>query len=181
MRDALVDVAETASRLVPLTGLQMRMMVPFVRTVRNVLSFSSSSSRFLGDCRLTPPATKIQNAFLQSSSIVDPSFTQQTNNIFRSDTLLTSSAPVVKTFKTRYRGTSVRRAQPPYRKANTRTDANLAIELALDSVVKIFTVSCSPNYFLPWQNKSQRETMGSGQFVLFTLQFLIGPWSIVFT
>ncbi|OWM72285.1 hypothetical protein CDL15_Pgr018170 [Punica granatum] len=38
----------------------------------------------------------------------------------------------------------------------------LAIEAALDSVVKIFTVSSSPNYFLPWQNKPQRETMGSG-------------------
>ncbi|KAK4770723.1 hypothetical protein SAY87_031255 [Trapa incisa] len=38
----------------------------------------------------------------------------------------------------------------------------LAIEMALDSVVKIFTVSSSPNYFLPWQNKPQRETMGSG-------------------
>ncbi|EPS58030.1 hypothetical protein M569_16788, partial [Genlisea aurea] len=37
-----------------------------------------------------------------------------------------------------------------------------AIELAMDSVVKIFTVSSSPSYFLPWQNKSQRETMGSG-------------------
>ncbi|KAK7839228.1 protease do-like 10 [Quercus suber] len=35
-----------------------------------------------------------------------------------------------------------------------------AIELALDSVVKIFTVSSSPNYILPWQNKSQRESMG---------------------
>ncbi|KAK4362549.1 hypothetical protein RND71_017790 [Anisodus tanguticus] len=32
----------------------------------------------------------------------------------------------------------------------------------LDSVVKIFTVSSSPNYFLPWQNKSQRESSGSG-------------------
>ncbi|KAG9446867.1 hypothetical protein H6P81_012995 [Aristolochia fimbriata] len=41
-------------------------------------------------------------------------------------------------------------------------DAYAAIELALDSVVKIFTVSSSPNYFLPWQNKSQRESMGSG-------------------
>lgn len=41
-------------------------------------------------------------------------------------------------------------------------DAYSAIELALDSVVKIFTVSSSPNYCLPWQNKSQRETMGSG-------------------
>ncbi|XVE99150.1 hypothetical protein REPUB_Repub03eG0172600 [Reevesia pubescens] len=45
---------------------------------------------------------------------------------------------------------------------HTETDAYLAIELALDSVVKVFTVSSSPNYFLPWQNKSQRETMGSG-------------------
>ncbi|GAB4835326.1 Protease Do-like 10, mitochondrial [Ancistrocladus abbreviatus] len=44
----------------------------------------------------------------------------------------------------------------------TLTDAYSAIELALDSVVKIFTVSSSPHYFLPWQNKSQRETMGSG-------------------
>ncbi|XVE90706.1 hypothetical protein DITRI_Ditri20bG0098600 [Diplodiscus trichospermus] len=48
------------------------------------------------------------------------------------------------------------------RSLHTETDAYLAIELALDSVVKIFTVSSSPNYFLPWQNKSQRETMGSG-------------------
>ncbi|KAH7685121.1 Peptidase Do protein [Dioscorea alata] len=46
-----------------------------------------------------------------------------------------------------------------------QTDAYAAIELALDSVVKVFTVSSSPNYFLPWQNKSQRESMGSG-FVL---------------
>nr|KJB49012.1 hypothetical protein B456_008G097600 [Gossypium raimondii] len=44
----------------------------------------------------------------------------------------------------------------------TVTDTYEAIELALDSVIKIFTVSSSPNYFLPWQNKSQRETMGSG-------------------
>ncbi|GAB2277133.1 Protease Do-like 10, mitochondrial [Dionaea muscipula] len=44
----------------------------------------------------------------------------------------------------------------------TMMDAYSAIEIALDSVVKIFTVSSSPNYFLPWQNKSQRETMGSG-------------------
>ncbi|XP_010528621.1 PREDICTED: protease Do-like 10, mitochondrial [Tarenaya hassleriana] len=54
------------------------------------------------------------------------------------------------------------------RKARRRTvvgaaeTAYSAIELALDSVVKIFTVSSSPNYSLPWQNKSQRESMGSG-------------------
>ncbi|XP_065876030.1 protease Do-like 10, mitochondrial isoform X2 [Euphorbia lathyris] len=42
------------------------------------------------------------------------------------------------------------------------TDTYSAIEIALDSVVKIFTVCSSPNYFLPWQNKPQRENMGSG-------------------
>ncbi|XP_044408771.1 protease Do-like 10, mitochondrial [Triticum aestivum] len=42
------------------------------------------------------------------------------------------------------------------------TDAFAAVELALDSVVKVFTVSSGPNYFLPWQNKAQRESMGSG-------------------
>ncbi|OMO52713.1 Peptidase S1 [Corchorus olitorius] len=52
--------------------------------------------------------------------------------------------------------------QSSRRLVHTETDAYLAIDLALDSVVKIFTVTSSPNYFLPWQNKSQRETMGSG-------------------
>ncbi|KAF9677020.1 hypothetical protein SADUNF_Sadunf08G0063800 [Salix dunnii] len=51
---------------------------------------------------------------------------------------------------------------PPPASLPKLRDAYSAIELALDSVVKIFTVSSSPNYFLPWQNKSQRETMGSG-------------------
>ncbi|XP_038703018.1 protease Do-like 10, mitochondrial isoform X2 [Tripterygium wilfordii] len=48
------------------------------------------------------------------------------------------------------------------RLAPHQADEHLSIEVALDSVVKIFTVSSSPNYFLPWQNKSQRESMGSG-------------------
>lgn len=43
------------------------------------------------------------------------------------------------------------------------TDAYAAVELALDSVVKVFTVFSSPNYFLPWQNKAQGESMGSGK------------------
>lgn len=47
-------------------------------------------------------------------------------------------------------------------KGNPDSPAVDAVELALDSVVKIFTVSTSPSYFLPWQNKSQRESMGSG-------------------
>lgn len=44
----------------------------------------------------------------------------------------------------------------------SRSDAYAAIELALDAVVKVFTVTSSPNYFLPWQNKPQREITGSG-------------------
>ncbi|GBG79801.1 hypothetical protein CBR_g30063 [Chara braunii] len=40
--------------------------------------------------------------------------------------------------------------------------AYVAAELPLDPIVKIFSVSSSPNYFLPWQNKPQRETSGSG-------------------
>ncbi|RWW54014.1 hypothetical protein BHE74_00039432 [Ensete ventricosum] len=51
------------------------------------------------------------------------------------------------------------------------TDAYAAIELALDSVVKVFTVSSSPNYFLPWQNKAQRESMGSGEGKRFLFAF----------
>lgn len=62
--------------------------------------------------------------------------------------------------------------------SNRETNAYSAIELALDSVVKIFTVSSSPNYLLPWQNKSQRETMGSGirfihDFYLVSCYFLL--------
>lgn len=51
---------------------------------------------------------------------------------------------------------------PPFSVRYDKIDAYSAIEIALDSVVKIFTVSSSPSYFLPWQNKSQRESMGSG-------------------
>ena len=35
----------------------------------------------------------------------------------------------------------------------------------LQSVVKVLTVHSSPNYFMPWQNKPQRETSGSGVVV----------------
>ncbi|KAL3721312.1 hypothetical protein ACJRO7_033757 [Eucalyptus globulus] len=37
------------------------------------------------------------------------------------------------------------------------------METALDSVVKIFTVSSSPDYVLPWQNKPPSEASGSDQ------------------
>ncbi|XP_073118014.1 uncharacterized protein [Elaeis guineensis] len=60
------------------------------------------------------------------------------------------------------------------------TDAYAAIELALDSVVKVFMVSSSPNYSLPWQNKSQRESMGSVNSLHFMCCVAVNPlvvWS----
>ncbi len=34
-------------------------------------------------------------------------------------------------------------------------------EAALQSIVKVFTVHSSPNYYMPWQNKPQRESTGA--------------------
>jgi len=42
-------------------------------------------------------------------------------------------------------------------------------EAYLQSVVKVFTVSSSPNYFMPWQNKPQSEKTGSGVVALLPL------------
>ncbi|XP_054809742.1 protease Do-like 10, mitochondrial isoform X2 [Prosopis cineraria] len=140
-------------------------MVTSVRSVRNLASFSSLSFRLLRDCHLAPPVTNTPNVLPQTRSLIHHRFIPQTNILTRSDTraLSTSSVPVAKAFDAnRHRKSSLRRVQPLNRKLNPRAHANSAIELALDSVVKIFTVSCSPNYLLPWQNKSQRETMGSG-------------------
>lgn len=63
---------------------------------------------------------------------------------------------------------------PPVHDVESRRapDPYVATEIALDAVVKIFTVSCSPNYFLPWQNKPQREVTGSGEFGFWFMLFL---------
>ncbi|XP_028776753.1 protease Do-like 10, mitochondrial isoform X2 [Neltuma alba] len=136
-------------------------MATYVRTVRNLASFSSLSLRLLRDCHVTPPAAKTSNAL---PSCIRRRSTRQNNHLARNGArTLSTSASAAKTFNAnRYRRSSLRRVQPLNRKFNPRAGANFAIELALDSVVKVFTVSCSPNYLLPWQNKSQRETMGSG-------------------
>ena len=46
-------------------------------------------------------------------------------------------------------------AAPPAAKARGLSEA------ALQSIVKVFTVHSSPNYFMPWQNKPQRESTGA--------------------
>ena len=42
-------------------------------------------------------------------------------------------------------------------------------EEILQSIVKVFTVSSSPNFFMPWQNKTQSEKTGSGVVSLLPL------------
>ena len=38
----------------------------------------------------------------------------------------------------------------------------MELSSAFGSIVKVFTVAASPNWFMPWQTKQQRETTGSG-------------------
>ncbi|XP_020216973.1 protease Do-like 10, mitochondrial [Cajanus cajan] len=71
-----------------------------------------------------------------------------------------SSSSVIKSYKFRHGRTPIKKGYEANAMHNT------AVDLALNSVVKVFTVSCSPNYLLPWQNKSQRETTGSGFVIL---------------
>ena len=140
-------------------------MASFLQRVGKLLSSSSLSSHFRKYSRFPLSATNSKaTTDAQSLSIFVVNFSRQTNAESHLKWLMPTS------YKFGHRRTPIRRAESVHRKANTSTaDANSAIELALDSVVKIFTVSCSPNYLLPWQNKSQRETMGSGQFVYLTL------------
>jgi S1-C subfamily serine protease len=42
----------------------------------------------------------------------------------------------------------------------------------LDSLCKVYTVRCKPNFFMPWQNQPQTEGTGTG-FVIDTEKKLI--------
>lgn len=137
---------------------------------------SLSSSIWVKDCSfqrfLVPEGNgNIGKGNYAASSIFQTeSYANRSNNT--SVVGLCSSSLETTALVLRNRGGGARRPRPHMVRArqqrnktttDTDTDAYSAIELALDSVVKIFTVSSSPNYFLPWQNKSQRESMGSGK------------------
>jgi len=47
-------------------------------------------------------------------------------------------------------------------KNNNNNNNNNNNELILDPIVKVFSTTTSPNYFLPWQMKTSREVTGSG-------------------
>lgn len=111
------------------------MMFRYVRGFRNVFS-----SRYLAS---------------QSFSLVPHTHQTQTHTQ-QNQTFITTTSSVRGIRRVR------KKIQPRSAAAALTHTTNTAVELAFNSVVKIFTVSCSPNYLLPWQNKSQRESMGSG-------------------
>ncbi|KAE9616282.1 putative peptidase Do [Lupinus albus] len=121
------------------------------------LSSSPFSSHFLKFFRFAPSTTTTTTTTTVNYS--HSFFTEKNNNTIRRDTQISSYNKL----SSRRRRTAFigKTHQSLVHKANT-VDSYSAVELALNSVVKIFTVSCSPNYLLPWQNKSQRESMGSG-------------------
>jgi len=146
------------------------------RTVRRLCS-TFSSSVLLEDCSLQRHLNNIiGKASYGASSVIDTenNYTNRATSsieIGPCSSSLATSAHVLRSSRAAARRPRPRRVRTRQQQKKMMTDADAysAIELALDSVVKIFTVSSSPNYFLPWQNKSQRESMGSGTPLLFYL------------
>lgn len=151
---------------------------PSLRSLRRQLWSSSSSifsnySSFNSSGLLQTFSNTLRLIILPSTSSLSTISTKNCNFHYFS-----TSAAVAANLSTKEIVSKVTRRRQRRRLAKTcgkTTNAYAAIELALDSVVKIFTVSSSPNYGLPWQNKSQRETTGSGQqlanLVIILVQF----------
>lgn len=138
---------------------------PSLRSLRRQL-WSSSSSIFSNYSSINSSglletfSNTLRLIILPSTSSLSTISTKNCNFHYFS-----TSAAVAANLSTKEIVSKVTRRRQRRRLAKTcgkTTNAYAAIELALDSVVKIFTVSSSPNYGLPWQNKSQRETTGSG-------------------
>ncbi|KAL9456711.1 hypothetical protein AB3S75_005854 [Citrus x aurantiifolia] len=144
----------------------MQMLLgPSLRSLRRQL-WSSSSSIFSNYSSINSSglletfSNTLRLIILPSTSSLSTISTKNCNFHYFS-----TSAAVAANLSTKEIVSKVTRRRQRRRLAKTcgkTTNAYAAIELALDSVVKIFTVSSSPNYGLPWQNKSQRETTGSG-------------------
>ncbi|KAI5442232.1 protease Do-like 10, mitochondrial [Lathyrus oleraceus] len=125
----------------------------FVRLARNIFSSPALFPHPFKHLRFAPQSPFTAANYFHSVSVIVPNTeTQQTNSA--------NSTKPPSLLRVRKKTHSRRNS------AFTHTNNNTAVELAFNSVVKIFTVSCSPNYLLPWQNKSQRESMGSGFVIL---------------
>jgi len=151
---------------------------PFRRSLhasRGLLTFNQTAGE-IETCNAV--ASRIQSSGATRKNFVLPSFFQERfsagsrsgilNNL-RSNTRNGECLGYERTLHlfSREQFTNARRfatsmVSPPVERGRAQ-DPYLATEIALDAVVKIFAVSSSPNYFLPWQNKAQREATGSGK------------------
>lgn len=135
------------------------MLLRSIRTVEHLRRISASSvSAYLTSPSLVTRALPTESAL---SSPISRFYYSNPRNENRHTT--TTSSPVSSRWRISIRHMSRRRNSAKGSAATAGSAAySSAVDLAMDSVVKIFTVSTSPSYFLPWQNKSQRESMGSG-------------------
>ncbi|CAF2271208.1 hypothetical protein HID58_014799 [Brassica napus] len=127
------------------------MLLRSIRTVEHLRRISAYSV----SAYLTSPSL-VSRALPRESALSSPISRFYYSNPHHRHTTTTSS-PVSSRWRISIRHMSRRRNA-----AKGSAAYSSAVDLAMDSVVKIFTVSTSPSYFLPWQNKSQRESMGSG-------------------
>ena len=127
------------------------MLLRSIRTVEHLRRISAYSV----SADLTSPSL-VSRGLPRESALSSPISRFYYSNPHHRHTTTTSS-PVSSRWRISIRHMSRRRNA-----AKGSAAYSSAVDLAMDSVVKIFTVSTSPSYFLPWQNKSQRESMGSG-------------------
>ncbi|KAJ1484164.1 trypsin-like cysteine/serine peptidase domain-containing protein [Baffinella frigidus] len=60
------------------------------------------------------------------------------------------------------RGRALSAGFPPPGVEEAIGDPQTDLSTSFNSVIKVFTVAASPNWFMPWQTKQQRESTGSG-------------------
>ncbi|KAI5330687.1 PREDICTED: protease Do [Prunus dulcis] len=134
--------------------------VSSINLIKDYTNKVTATARGTSICTCTIGAAKVEDIAASSSSCSSEPLNSEAHN--ENGPCACPSVAAVHVHLLR-NNNKIRRRRLGDRRNNKRSTTDKdAIELALDSVVKIFTVSSSPNYFLPWQNKSQRESMGSG-------------------
>lgn len=145
--------------------------VSSINLIKDYTNKVTATARGTSICTCTIGAAKVEDIAASSSSCSSEPLNSEAHN--ENGPCPCPSVAAVHVHLLR-NNNKIRRRRLGDRRNNKRSTTDKdAIELALDSVVKIFTVSSSPNYFLPWQNKSQRESMGSGTLTLNILSFLL--------
>ncbi|BBH00594.1 DegP protease 10 [Prunus dulcis] len=131
--------------------------VSSINLIKDYTNKVTATARGTSICTCTIGAAKVEDIAASSSSCSSEPLNSEAHN--ENGPCACPSVAAVHVHLLR-NNNKIRRRRLGDRRNNKRSTTDKdAIELALDSVVKIFTVSSSPNYFLPWQNKSQRESM----------------------